>query len=309
VKSVKSVVAFMNILLVNIDSVIPNFALAKVERYHRDNGDDIRYDLEIFKPWADKIYVSCIFTKNKNLCLPWVSDNTLVGGTGWDIHSKLPAEIDKVKPKINWGFTTRGCVRHCGFCFVPEKEGKLHVVGDIYDIWDGHAKDITLMDNNILGASGHFRKICAQLRHEKLRVDFNQGLDIRLLTPSLMKELKTIRHKEYHFAWDGRLDLSDKFRWLYKNLKRTTVYVLCGYNTTFKQDLDKFNTLKKIGHNGFCMRYETVVHDKNYTLLARWVNQHHIFQTHTFKEFLELTSSGKQRKDKISADLMKMAGN
>lgn len=297
----------MRVLIVNIDSVIPNLALAKIEKYHRDRGDEVRWDLDLFKPWADKTYVSCVFTKNKELCNQW--PNAVIGGTGWDVHSKLPAEIEAIKPRINWGFTTRGCVRHCGFCFVPAKEGKLHVVGDIYDVWDGHSKDITLMDNNILGATEHFRKICDQLRHEKIRVDFNQGLDIRLLTPGLMKELKTIRHKEYHFAWDGKADLSGKFRWLYKNLKRCTIYVLCGYDSTFKQDLAKFNTLKKIGHNGFCMRYETVAHDRNYTLLARWVNQHNLFHTHSFSQFLALTSSGKQRKDKIPEELLNIAKN
>lgn len=277
----------MKVLIVNIDSTIPNLALAKIEKYHRDKGDEVRWDLPIFRGWADQIYVSCIFTKNKESCEEWAGPKTEIGGTGYDIYKKLPPEIDAMKPRINWGFTSRGCCRKCSFCFVPEKEGRLHITGDIYDIWDGKSKDITLMDNNILGKPNHFKKICIQLRKEKLRVDFNQGLDIRLLTDDLMNELKTIRHKEYHFAWDGQEDLADKFRWLYSRLKRCTIYVLCGYNTTFQQDLDKFNILKKMGHNGFCMRYETVRTNPNYTLLARWVNQHHIFQTHSWLEFIE----------------------
>ena len=67
-------------------------------------------------------------------------------------------------------------------------------MGDIYDIWDGKSKTLTIMDNNILGKPDHFKKICAQLREEKVRVDFNQGLDIRLLDDTLIKELKTIPH-------------------------------------------------------------------------------------------------------------------
>lgn len=294
----------MKVLLVNIDSKIPNFALAKIEKFHKNRGDEILYDMPLLKDHADKIYVSCVFTKNKNLCYEWQSDKTIIGGTGWDIKSRLPDEVENVKPRINWGFTTRGCIRKCEFCVVPAKEGKLHIVGDIYDIWDGKSKDITIMDNNILGKPNHFRKICGQIRKEKIRVDFNQGLDIKLLNDKLIEELKTIRHKEYHFAWDGKEDLSDKFRWLYSHLKRCTIYVLCGFDSTFKQDLTKLNILKSIGHNGYVMRYETVYNDKKYILLARWVNQHKMFHTHSWEEYLKVTSSGKRKKDKISIDLI-----
>ena len=275
-----------NIVLINIDSKIPNLALKKIEKYHLDKGDKVEWDNELMASVSDKTYVSCIFTKNKDLCKQW-EGRAEIGGTGYDIKKVLPKEIEEVDLRINWGFTTRGCIRRCGFCFVPEKEGKLHIVGDVYSVWDSKSKDIVLMDNNILGVPEHFKKICGQLRKEKLRVDFNQGLDIRLLTDDLVEELKTIRHKEYHFAWDGKDDLTDKFRWLYSHLKRCTVYVLCGYNTTYQQELDKFNKLKEIGHNGFCMRYETVYNDPAYILLARWVNQHHIFQTYTWTHFLE----------------------
>ncbi|MFH1226797.1 MAG: hypothetical protein V1701_02700 [Planctomycetota bacterium] len=301
----------MKILIVNIDSKIPNLALAKIEKYHRDRGDEVRFDLPIFRQWADKIYVSCIFTKNRHLCEQY-EGYAEIGGTGYDLHKKLPPEIEAIKPHINWGKTTLGCSNKCSFCFVPRKEGNIRIDPNspsIYDIWDGKSKDVTEMSNNILALPSHFKKICAEIRKEKLVVDFNQGLDIRLADDDTMNELKTIRHKEYHFAWDGKIDLSDKFRWLYKNLKRCTIYVLCGYNSTFAEDLSKFNILKKIGHNGFCMRYETVYKEKEYILLARWVNQHNLFHTHSFGEFLELTSSGKQRKDKIPEKLRRYICN
>lgn len=287
----------MKILIVNIDSKIPNLALAKIEKFHKDRGDEIIYDMPLIKKQADRIYVSCIFTKNKHMCYEWESDNTLIGGTGWDISVRLPEEIDCVKPRINWGFTTRGCIRKCAFCFVPRMagEGNLHIVGDIYDIWDGKSKDLVVMDNNILGVPTHFRKICQQLRDEKLRVDFNQGLDIRLLNDDLIKELKLIRHKEYHFAWDGRENFTDKFKWLYKHLKRCTVYVLCGFDTTFEEDMEKLNILKSIGHNGYVMRFETVAKDKRYISLARWVNQHRLFQTHTWEQFRQLEIKAKRK--------------
>ena len=65
-----------NYLLVNIDSKIPNLALAKIEKYHQDRGDNILWDLPIYKSIADMIYVSCLFTWNRSACLEWVSSKT-----------------------------------------------------------------------------------------------------------------------------------------------------------------------------------------------------------------------------------------
>ncbi|MDI6788875.1 MAG: hypothetical protein QME51_10930 [Planctomycetota bacterium] len=59
----------MRVLLVNIDSKIPNLALAKIEKYHKDRGDEIMYDMPLLKNKADKIYVSCVFTTNRHIGL------------------------------------------------------------------------------------------------------------------------------------------------------------------------------------------------------------------------------------------------
>lgn len=275
----------MNVAIINIDSKIPNLALKKIEKYHIDRGDTVSWDNELIAHVSDRVYVSCVFTKNKDKCLEWVG-RAEIGGTGWDIKKKLPPEIDSVNPRINWGFTTRGCIRKCPFCFVPEKEGDIHVVGDIYDIWDGKAKELTIMDNNILASGDHFFKICQQIKKEKIIVDFNQGLDVRLLTDDMCSVLKSIRHKEYKFAWDGKERLTDKFRWVYERLGRCTIMVICGFpNDNFHEVMRKFITLKRMGHGACCMRHENVYHMKKYITLARWVNQHHIFHGMSFCQF------------------------
>lgn len=274
----------MNILLINIDSKIPNLALKKIERYHKDRGDQVTWDIPLMKHTADKIYVSCIFTKNRDQCKEW-EGYAEIGGSGYDLKKKLPQEIDNIKLHINWGFTSRGCIRNCHFCFVPEMEGKIHAVGDIYDLWDGKSKDLVIMDNNILASPRHFLMICAQLRKEKIKVDFNQGLDIRLLNSVTARELKTIRHKEYKFAWDGNEALEDKFKYAYEHLKRCTVYVLAGF-LSWERTMEKLLKLKEIGHVAYLMRHESIYKEPRYIQLARWVNQHHIFRGMTFEQFL-----------------------
>ena len=45
----------MKILLIDIDSTIPNFALKKIEKYHLDRGDEVIWDFHLAKLYADKI--------------------------------------------------------------------------------------------------------------------------------------------------------------------------------------------------------------------------------------------------------------
>lgn len=276
----------MKVALINIDSVIPNLALHKIATYHRERGDEVEWDNELFAYIADKVYVSCIFTKNRDRCREW-EGRADIGGTGYDLKKKLPPEIEAVKARINWGFTTRGCVRKCEFCFVPEAEGLIHAVGDIYDIWDGKSKSITLMDNNILASGKHFDLIVSQIRKERLKVDFNQGLDVRLLDDRKAELLSSIRHAEYKFSWDGQEDLTKQLKFAKEKLGQCTIFVICGFFRTFEEDLERFEILKSMGHVGYCMRHEEVYHDRKYIQLARWVNQHQMFKKLTFDQFLE----------------------
>ena len=100
-----------------------------------------------------------------------------------------------------FGYTSRGCIRKCHFCGVPKLEGAqrdteslTQLVTDIEKLY-GPKKDLILMDNNVV-ASPRFKEIIAEIRDlgfvpgAKLsrggtpvqrRVDFNQGVDARIL--------------------------------------------------------------------------------------------------------------------------------
>ena len=54
----------MRILLIDIDSKIPNLALMKIEKYHHDKGDEIIWNNPLFMDIADNVFVSCVFKKN-----------------------------------------------------------------------------------------------------------------------------------------------------------------------------------------------------------------------------------------------------
>lgn len=125
-----------------------------------------------------------------------------------------------------FAYTTRGCIRKCHFCGVPTLEGAQRDVDSLsalvraIDAQHGPKKDLILMDNNVV-ASARFREIIAEIRdlgfvrgatltrsgqHGPLprRVDFNQGVDARILCkdPIYLKELASICIKPLRIAFD-----------------------------------------------------------------------------------------------------------
>ena len=288
----------MKVLLINIDSKLPNLALKKIEKYHLDKGDEIIWDMDLYCSWADKIYVSCIFTKNRGLARYYEDYRAEIGGTGYDLRKTLPPEIESVKARINYGYTTRGCIRKCPWCVVPVSEGKLRVVGDIYDIWDGKNKWVVLFDNNILADPNHFDLICSQLIKEDLVVDFNQGLDIRLITPAICKQLEKLRFKkEVRFSFDQPA-MENVVRRKVLLLRRYHIpkfyffYVLVGFNTTFEEDMHRLKLLKEWGCRPYVMRHTNTPKEKRYIRLAQWVNMFWTFQKYGFKEFCKIKEGG-----------------
>ncbi len=281
--------------LINLEPQYTNIAIEKLRLFHKYNGDFVDDYAPESKDSYDRIYCSSIFSfTDKSLVPP----NAVCGGTGFDITSNLPPEVEEMKPKMNIGFTTRGCIRNCGFCVVPKKEGYLRAVGDIYDFWDGVSKKIVILDNNLTALPEQFFKICGQIRKEKIRVDYNQGLDIRLVSREMAGELATIRHEEYHFAFDyPELEpvIREKVDMLVKaGIKRSTFYVLVGFNTSIKQDLYRLRVLRELKQNAYVMRYKR---ERVYIPIARWANNHSWFQAVSFEEFLKRPENEKSYRD------------
>jgi hypothetical protein len=125
-----------------------------------------------------------------------------------------------------FAYTTRGCIRKCSFCGVPKLEGPQRDTESLSGLVQaveeryGPKKDLILMDNNVV-ASPRFKDIIAEIRdlgfvpgaklrrpHERVavqrRVDFNQGVDARILCkdPMYLRELSTICLKPLRIAFD-----------------------------------------------------------------------------------------------------------
>jgi hypothetical protein len=121
-------------------------------------------------------------------------------------------------------YASRGCIRKCTFCGVPKLEGPQRAGASItetvkaIDALYGVKKDLLLMDNNVVAAP-NFKEIMAEIRDlgftpgakikrgrvpVNRRVDFNQGVDARILCkdPMYLRELSTICLKPLRIAFD-----------------------------------------------------------------------------------------------------------
>lgn len=117
-------------------------------------------------------------------------------------------------------------------------------------------------------------------------VDFNQGLDARVLTPDKCHTLNNIRIKEVHFAWDR---YEDKARVLPKlrmfadichrkmHGHNAIVYVLVNHTSTIEQDLERIYTLREMGYWAYVMVYDKPHAPRIYTDLQRWCNNRFVF--------------------------------
>ncbi len=157
-----------------------------------------------------------------------------------------------------FAYASRGCIRKCSFCGVPKLEGDQRdvapltaMVRGVEELY-GVKKDLTLMDNNIV-ASPRFKEIIAEIRdlgfvpNAKLhrgrvpvqrRVDFNQGVDARILCkdPMFLRELSTICLKPLRIAfdhWGLRKPYEQSIRYAHEfGLHELSNYMLYNFHDT-----------------------------------------------------------------------------
>lgn len=286
----------MKIGLIDVDGHnFPNLALMKISAYHKFKGDQVEmYDqMSWFDPY-DIVYMSKVFTFTDDFMYPIYANKVVKGGTGYDLHNKLPKEIEKMFPDYSlyggindtaYGFLTRGCPRACDFCIVAEKEGrKSYKVADLDQFWNGQ-KTIKLLDPNLLGSKDYIQ-LLEQLVHSKAYIDFTQGLDIRLMNDKAIDKIMQLKVRVIHFAWDKMKDsdcIVKKLKEFKKatnmSTRKTSVYVLTNFDTTLEEDLYRIYTLRELGYDPYVMIYDKYKSPQKIRYLQRWVNNKIIFKS------------------------------
>ncbi len=290
----------------------PPLSLLKLATFHRQRGDPVRLVNGVsdngFEP--DIIYITSLFTYAwepvheviKFYSLKYRKAKVIVGGIyaslcsehlkqtfgdRIEIHKGLVPEIEGLLPdyslipewKVSIIFSSRGCVRKCPFCSVPQLEPKFEAKKSVkHLIYPGHKK-VILWDNNIL-ASPYWRNIFDELEGSGLEVDFNQGLDARLLTEETALRLKRLRIPIVRLAYDSKgikKSLSRAIN-LLKDVgisgKRIVVYCLYGYLDMPEDFLERIRDLLSWGVVTYPMRYQPLEPcNKDSYISSNWTNE------------------------------------
>lgn len=308
----------MRIGLIDVDSHnFPNIPLMKLSAWHLKQGDIVEW----YDPFAEEydiVYMSKIFSFTQDYLYPINAKEIVQGGSGYcielvngkevynkekDIH--LPYDVEHIYPNYAlypnltkdtaYGRLTLGCPRQCAFCHTGVKDGLCSKkVANLSEFWDGQ-KNVVLLDQNIL-ACREWKELLQQLIDSKAWVEFNGGLDIRMMTEEKALMLKQVKQKIMHFAWDRYEDkevIIPKFKMFKEITQRRErdliVYVLVNYNTTLEQDLERIYTLRDMGYWSYVMIYDKNNLPKGHVLkkLQRWVNNRIVFsKVKTFDEYL-----------------------
>lgn len=272
------------VLLVDLDSRLPNLALMKLSRHFKAQGRvvELRRGTKSL-PAAETVLASCVFNtpvsaRHVEVLRRHYGAALLLGGSGVDLRLRLEPEIEALAPDYSLypelgdralGFLTRGCRFHCPFCVVPVKEGPPRQVSDLDGLLQGRRK-LILLDDNLLAHPDALRLI-EELVRRGLSVNFNQTLDLRLLTPeaaALLRRLhcanSTFTRRNLYFSLNDTRHLElmrERYALLQARPKDNVAFVcMYGFNTTLAEDVARFRFLRSLpGAYVFVQRYLPVL--------------------------------------------------
>lgn len=290
----------MKVLLVQADGKLPNLALMKLSSWHKARGDQVGFGIR----GPDRVYVSVVFKKNREnargIKMMYPDAEVCFGGPGYDLKTEIPKEAEfsvpdyPIYPKMDFsmGFTTRGCIRNCYFCIVPEKEGTLTRWQHPREFHNPAFKKIMLLDNNWLADKEWFMETSQWIIDQELEL-MEHGMDIRLLTDEIAEQLSKVRfYNKLHFAYDDDSDGQAVFDGI-QTLKahgfnvrdQVHFYVYVDSAKDFDSGLARCRQLKEWGTNAFVMFNMDAERTDEIKYLQRWANRKWLFWKIDFADY------------------------
>lgn len=242
----------------------------------------IRFYLKYFPSselWLGGLYASLM---PEHAALSGIRPDHIFRGIFVDAEDLLPdySLVPEWNRKVGGSiiFSSRGCIRSCPFCAVPRIEGKMNSIKNSirHLIWPGHRR-VIFFDNNLLASPG-WESVLDEVEELGLRVDFNQGLDARLITKKVARKVSQLKVDEV-------IRLSYDYREMERYVKRAidflksegiegrNILVYALYNFT-DDPQDLFERMKDVLQWGavcYPMRYQpTNALYKNRYIAPKW---------------------------------------
>jgi len=217
---------------------------------------------------ADKVILGGIYASLLPEHAQQSGADKVVTGIIWDLENVRP--LYELVPECDYSIVhaSRGCIRKCKFCAVPRIEGKLKEKESIRHLVHPKHKKIIFFDNNIL-ALKNWDNIYKELRILNKLVDFNQGIDARLINEKIAKQLSKLRlHADEYIS--VRLAFDDiRYRKSFERAakllleagihpRRIMVYVLYNFEDTPDDFFERVRIITSFGLVAFPMRYQHI---------------------------------------------------
>ena len=286
----------------------PALGLLKISSFHKHRGDQVEFHDSLRKADSvpSKVYITSLFTyswkpvhdaaefyrrlyPDAEIVLGGIYATLMPEHAGLAdvdcVHVGLLDSVERYMPdyslvpewKSSIMFGTRGCIRKCAFCAVPKLEGKVWgPAQSITGLVEPEHREVVLWDNNVLGVP-NWREIVDELRELNVKVDFNQGLDARLIDREVAEKLRQLRIQPIRMAYDIPSERNALMRAIpaleAAGFKRRQMHVYTLYN--FMDSPEDF--LKRVidlldwGVVSYPMRYEPLNSlVKNKYISAHW---------------------------------------
>ena len=291
-----------DVLLLQFDGTLPNLALMRLAAHHRRRGDQVtlrqisdpaRLPPHLTDPAWRHVYGSAVFDKSLPIAhrARQLYPDIVLGGPAWDLDLDLE-DIGVVCTALDYsdfpdftaslGYTQRGCRFNCGFCVVPQKEGRPSNAATIADIWRGEPwpRSVVLLDNDFFGATAWPARVDELAG---FRVCLTQGINARLLTDDTAAALASLDYRandlkvrRIYTAWDRTRDEARVFRGLEMlvkhgvNPRHLMVYMLTGFDPTETHDdrEHRRHRLREFGADPYPMVYRSTPEIAGF---QRWV--------------------------------------
>lgn len=231
-----------------------NLALMKLSTYHKARGDEVTLNMPLWK--ADYTYASWLFKNGMRF------GAQEMGGPGVNPQVRLSRDVESLRPdyllfnlRHSLGYTFRACLRRCPFCKVPlMRQDKVH--HSIHEFHEPGFDTIELLNNNTF-YDPLWEETFKEIHDAKLKV-IEHGMDLRLLDEEKARWIKRLKWvTQPKFAWDRMRDedrIVEGMKLLRKHdVRRATVYVLMGYDTTFEANLHRCEVIYSFGYEPWPM--------------------------------------------------------